>query len=260
MPASTMLVNGQDLAAYGMWIQAPAGWGDAPPVQDRTVDIRGAGSAIIPSAGRIGERQFSVEGMISASSFAAALALWDQAKLLLSSTWLEVLFTAAPDRVCICRYQGIQWQPVNMVIGGFRFSMSFLAPSAYMVAPLVDTYGLSAGVDQPIALGTAPSPFLVELIGPATSPTLSYYDAGGTRQGNVHLLGSLLTNEWMRFDSQTFAMERHTGTGIVNNGAPFLANDSQLFQLDPADGVAGRGPVLALDSGTALVLVRKAYL
>ena len=257
-----MTVNGVDLSTFNLWVEVPRGWADAPQRQDRLAEIQGAGQAVIPSASRIGEKRWEVEGVVIAPDGlqSTARASWDQIKQHLSSPWLEVMISPWTDRVCICRYQEMAWAGTSLDLAGFRVRLTFMAASAYLVSPTVDTYGLTAGVEQPIALGSAPAPFLIDLIGPATGPTLSYYDANGQLRGSFRMLTDLTTGEWFRFDSQTYVMEYHTSGGQVRNGAPFLSNDSRLFQLDPADGVPERGPVLLLDSGTALALIRKAYL
>lgn len=259
MPPSRMIVNGVDLATFGIWADTPQGWADGPTRQDKLVDLQGAGSAVITTASRLTERRFSVAGTLTAATRDDALDLWDAAKAHLMGPWLELVLAAVPDRMAVCRLQRMTWQGINLEMAGWRLTLEFLSPSPYLVAPIVDMVGLTAGVSQPIALGTAPSPFLVEFQGPAT-PSLTYYDAQGTVQGQIRLLGPLADREWMRFDSQTLELQRHGLAGSVTNGAPYFAGDSRLFQLDPADGTPDQGPSLLLDEGSAVVYIRKAWL
>lgn len=259
MPPTRMVVNGIDLSSYQMWCEVPRGWLDSPRRSERLVDVQGAGSALITEAARVGERTITVEGMLSTVDFTTATGLWDQVKQHLSSPWLEVQFLPFTDRMAVCRYQDFQWQGTNWAMGGWRFALTLLSPSAWLVAPTVDTYMLAPGVDQPITLGTAPSPFMVEFIGPATAPTLTYTDANGQRRGNFHLGIDLAAREWFRYESLGHAMEFHSAAGTMFNGSPYFATDSREFRLDPLDGVPERGPTLMVDSGNALIYTRKAY-
>lgn len=259
MPPTRMTVNGIDLSTYNLWVETPRGWLDSPRRSERLVDVQGAGSALITEAARIGERTISVDGILSTVDFASAAALWDQVRQHLSSPWLEVMFEPFTDRMAVCRYQDFQWQGTNWAMGGWRFLLTLLSPSAWLVAPSVDTYMLAPGIDQPITLGTAPSPFMVEFIGPATSPTLTYTDVNGQRVGNFQLTVDLLAREWFRYESQGHAMEFHNALGVAANGAPYFGTSSRQFQLDPLDGVPERGPTLTVDSGNALVYVRRAF-
>jgi hypothetical protein len=264
MPPARMIVNGLDLSAFNLWVEVPQGWADAPSRRDRLVDVQGAGQALIPQASKLGERQWTVEAVLICPSLAVAQAMWDQIKLYLANSLLEVTILPWTDRVGYCRYQDIRWQGQSLDLAGWRCSISFLSPSAYLVAPEIDSYGLAAGsanAELEMHLGTAPSPFVVEFIGPtAIGPTLTYTDAGGQVRGTVHLTTALAATEWLRFDSQLYTMERHNTIGLVSNAAPQLANDSRGFQLEPLDGSAHRGPTLALDQGSAIVYTRKAYL
>ena len=165
------------------------------------------------------------------------------------------------DRLCVCRLQEMRWVEGRIEDPGFRFTLSFLAPSPYLVAPIVDSYGVLNGAEVVMTLGTAPSPFTVQFIGAVTAPVLTYYDAGGFAQGSIKLAGTLAAREWLHFDSQTLLMVRQSPTLGAVDGADFLDSSSKLFQLDPNDGVPSRGPSLALSSGSgsAVIYLRKCY-
>jgi len=259
-----MIVNGVDLSTFNLWVEVPQGWADAPGRRDRLVDVQGAGQALIPQAAKMGERQWTVEAVLICPSLAVAQAMWDLIKLHLANSLLEVMILPWTDRVGYCRYQDIRWQGQHADLAGWRCALSFVAPSAYLVSPEIDSYGFVAGgssAELELHLGTAPSPFIVEFIGPtATGPTLTYTDAQGLTRGTLHLTTGLASGEWLRFDSQLFTVERHNPVGLVTNAAPLVANDSRLFQLEPLDASAHRGPTLALDQGSALLYTRPAYL
>jgi hypothetical protein len=259
MPPQKLIVNGLDMSIYNMWVETPNGWGDGPSRADRTVDVQGAGEMIVVGAGRIGARRWTVPGILIANTVQDAHDLWDAAKAWLYGAWLDVMILPYTDRVCRCRLQDAQWTQGRVEDYGLRFALTFLAPNAHLLSPLVDMYGINAGEELVLTLGTAPSPFVVELIGTATTPTLGYYDVNGQQRGSLKLSGSLAASEWWRFNSQTYAMERHDANGLTLEGAPLFSNASQLFHLDPNDGLPGRGPSLTLDSGAAVLYVRRAF-
>lgn len=264
MPPPRMIVNGLDLGALNLWVEVPQGWADAPGRRDRLVDVQGAGQALIPQAQSMGERSWTVEAVLICPSLAVAQAMWDQIKLYLSNNLLEVMILPWADRVAYCRYRDIQWRGQSLDLAGWRCALSFVSPSAYLVSPEIDSYGLIGGgtnAEQEMRLGTAPSPFVAEFVGPtAIGPTLTYTDAQGTVRGTIHLTTAIGPGEWVRFDSQLLTITRTNVAGLATNAAALLANDSRLFQLEPLDASAHRGPTLALDQGSALVYTRKAFL
>jgi hypothetical protein len=262
MPSQKLLVNEFDLSTLGFWVEAPDGWGSGPGRQDTLLDVQGAGQVLLPDAEQIGPRRWTVEGVLIASSQAEARDFWDAAKQVLQDSVLEVMILPWADRLCVCRMQEMRWTQGRIEDKGLRFALTFLAPSAYLVAPIVDSYGVLNGGEVVVTLGTAPSPFVVQFIGAASAPTLTYYDASGIAQGTVKLSGDLVAREWLHFDSQTLLMVRTSPTLGAVDGADMLSSASRLFQLNPNDGVPGRGPSLALSggSGSAVVYARKAYL
>lgn len=259
MPPTRMLVNGVDLSEFGLWVETPAGLGDAPERQDEVIETRGAGGLLSPEAARVRPREWSVTATLIAPTVDDARDMWDLCKLHLADAWLEVIFAPWPDRMIVCRYQSAAISGWQAALPGFRVTLRLLAPNPYLVAPVVDSYGLAAGGEVALVLGTAPSPYLVRFVGPAAVPTLLYTDANGRVRGNLSLAGNLVAGEWLEFDSATLRIERHTETGTVINGAPFVATTTSLFALDPMDGTPDAAPTLSLDFGSAVVYVRKAW-
>ncbi len=259
MPPQRLIVNDVDMSAYGMWVDTPQGWGSATSRDDAAMSIRAAGDLIDPLNPRMRGREVGLPGILIATSPTEARDLWDAAKLVLSSVWLEVMIVPWTDRICVCRYRSLDWSPQLWTDAGFRFTLNLHAASAYLVSPLVDTYGLEAGAEHPLVLGTAPSPFTVRFIGLAAAPALVYRDANGQQQGRIALTTTLLEGEWVEFDSQTLQLVRHGATGLLSNGAPFFESSSVLFHLDPLDGTPTVGPTLTLSSGRALLTTRKCW-
>ena len=259
-PTGRMIVNGHDLGTYDLWVNTPRGWADAPGRQDQSLDVQGAGEMLLPRRAKMRGRRWTVGFMMSAVSQASALAKWDALKLHLHNAWLEVMILPWTDRVSLCRYEGMEWSDGALEDKGFTGVMNFYSPSAYLIAPIVDSYSISPSAPAEFILGTAPSPFILEVIGPAVNPTFTYYDANGQVRGNFSVSGTLADREWLEINSQTGKMLRHTVAGAVQNGASFFGHGTVDFSLDPLDGVPERGPILAVDTGTAVLYTRRAFL
>lgn len=254
-----MIVNGVDLSTYSMWIDTPQGLMASPGRDDLMVDVQAAGDILIPTGERVPSRRWSVGGQLIAPTQQDALDLWSLAKLLLEDAWLEIVMLPWSDRYTVARLQSMTHDEGRMEDSALKFTLTFVSPNPYFQALQPDTYGISAGGEVEIQVGTAAMPFEIMFIGPATKPSLTYYDAGGQVRGTIRLTSDLVTAEWIRYNSQTGEMERHSAVGIETNGAPYLDTSTREFQVSPYDGVPGKGPTMALDSGTALVIARKAF-
>lgn len=259
-PLQKLVINDVDMATFGLYVDMPQGWGNSPAQQDRLVTSRYAGEFIDPLGVSMSGRQVALPCVLLSASAAAAVAALDAIKLHLANAWLDVMVAPWTDRVLVCRLREVAPQPRRATSKGYPVTLTVYAPNPYLLSPLVDVVGLPALVDTPMVLGTAPSPFVVRVVGAATNPTLTYRDVNGMQRGTFILLTSLAADEWVEFNSLTRTIVRHPVLGGVVNGAALFERSSQLFQLDPQDGVASRGPTLTLSSGEATVYVRKAYL
>lgn len=259
MPNQKMIVNGIDLSTYECWVDEPVGWADGPQRRERILDVGAAGEILVPSGARMPGRRWQVTGSIIAPTQPDALDLLDLVKLHLMGGWLEVMILPWADRMCFCRYEHLRWTQGRLADDALKFSVTFYSPSAYLIGPDVDPYGVTPAQETELILGTAPSPFVAEFIGPASRPTLTYYDANGRVGGALVLAGDLAAGDWLSYNSQTAAMTRHLASGAVADGAGFLDDAAREFVLDPHDGVPERGPVLTVDSGSVLVYTRRCF-
>lgn len=259
MASQKMIVNGIDLSTFECWVDEPVGWADGPHRRERIVDVQAAGEILIPGGGRMPGRRWQVQGSIIAPTQPDAQDLLDIVKLHLMGGWLEVMILPWTDRMCVCRYESLRWARGKISDDAFGFTMVFYSPSAYLVAPQVDPYGVTPAAETELILGTAPSPFVAEFIGPASQPTLTYYDANGTARGFLKLVGDLALGDWLHYNSQTGLMTRSLASGAVSDGAGFLGDESREFVLDPHDGVPERGPVVVVDSGSVLLYTRRCF-
>jgi hypothetical protein len=259
MPPTRMVVNGVDLSTFDLWVESPQGLMDSPQVRDQPVPSRRAGAFVVPRAASLQPRQWTVNATLISPTVAQFQAQWDKVKAVLANTWLEVVFEPWTDRVLLCRYQGASLGVGPLAMPGGRITLTFLAPSPYLVAPQVDSYGLGAGEEVRPVLGTAPSSFVVRFVGPATQPSLIYYDVNGRVRGQISIAGSIVAREWIEFDTATLTVVKVDVNSLRRNGAPSVASTTTLFALDPDDGTADEGPSIRLDQGTAMVYVRRAW-
>jgi len=269
MPPAVMSVNGVDLSTFGLWVEQPVGWEDAPEQRDVIVTVPGrAGGLLEPRAASIGPRPLEVSGSLIGTSAVDARTKWDAAKKHLRSPILEIEFATRPDRVGYGRLNRAPWSNVGAVTEGARFQLSFTLPNPYLQAKTVEVYTAAHGQRVPITLGTAASDVRLQLVGiGALLPQVAYLDTQGLVAGafafdllsNLDVSIPLGTTEWIEVDTGSMEMAWHKADGTVVNAARYLLLTSTLFALDPNDGDATQGPVLVPSNCSMVALTRKVY-
>jgi phage-related protein len=264
MPPSILYVNDVDMSEYGLWVNTPDGWFDAPRMQDTVQAVSGlAGGVLSPSDVQVSPRELTFEAMLIADSHTEAHALWDQVKQRLAVGELEIRFEKQPDRVAKARYQAMSWIRLPGMDMGASLRLSFLMPNPYFHARAPDIYTLTSGQTTSLSLGTAPSFVDLYLSGTGQSePTASYYDAQGNLRGLLTFdLGVALTiGQWIYVDGQTRIMLQHTDNYTVHtNVATFLKEPYNFFVADPNDGDDAVGPYIGALNCNLVAHVWKAY-
>lgn len=266
MPTEPLLyVNDLSLAAFGVVVNRPEGWGDGPPWQDQPVPVPGlAGGMLLSHETVVGTRTLTITGMLHAASATAARSQWDALKRHVMSPVSEVWFSTSPDRMARARYQSLVATRVRAPDRGIPFTLTLLMVNPHYLGRQVDVYTAAPTIPVRPTLGSAPSAphFVIVGIG-GTLPTVTYLDAHGTVRGVLTFdLGGLSLNagEWIDYDGDTLSMTRHTVAGVVSNAAPLLQAESELFALDPQDGDGTAGPTLTATNCHVVLYLRKAWL
>jgi hypothetical protein len=259
-----LYVNDVDMEAlYGLWINAPEGWGDAPESRDSPVAVPGqAGGIIAVDEAAVATRTLSFTGQIIAPSGALMRSRWEAVKLLLGGPLIEIRTDAWPDRVALCRTQRIAWtRPPAGIEDAGSFRLDLLMPNPYFQARQFEVHAMSFDRPRPLALGSAPSPVGLNLYGTGgINPYVLYFDAQGIQRGKIGFEMTLALGEWIEVDGASGIALLHTGSGLVVTSATrYLMTDTRFFVADPSDGDATAGPMVQCFNCSGAAYVRKAY-
>jgi hypothetical protein len=270
MPPQVLFLNDFDMSQYGMWCDLPQGWGDGLSVNDNLVTVPGhAGGLLLSHEATVAPRRVTVTGIIQ-STEGNLRTLWDQVKRILASPILEMRFEAWPDRIALARYQSgeLRMTPGLAPNLGAEFALQFLLPSPYLLSRGLDAFTAVDGNSVTLSLGTAPSPLRLIMVGLGDPlPTVTYTDAQGVERGWLQFDLSLFEDtdvalafgDWIEVDGETRLMTWHKANNTMENAAPYMVAESDIFDVDPQDGDAAQGPSLACSACDLTAYLRKAW-
>jgi hypothetical protein len=257
--ADVVYLGGVDADALGLSITGlPDAW-SAPPSPWETLGVpRYAGARLRRATPDVGPRTLVVEGIVRAATAVDAEVSLQALKDAVSERSVPIRYGYQPDRQYWGVLQGFGaglFAPGNL--GGWAsVQLSFLLADPYAVdiAPTLATGG--AGVRVPIALGTGPTYVYAEVLGPATTPVLTYRDHAG------RVIGTFTGNASLSDSTALVVDGTDGGDAWVRNGAgartPVLLTASAGYRFpvfSPRDGVRGMEswPTIETSTGTLSV-------
>jgi hypothetical protein len=257
--SDVVYLGGVDADALGLSITGlPDAW-SAPPSPWSVLDVpRYAGARLRRETPDIGPRTLVVEGIIRAASAVDAEVALQALKDAVSERSVPIRYGYQADR----QYWGVLqsfssglFAPGNL--GGWasvQLAFLLLDPYAVDIAPTVATGG--AAVRVPIALGTGPTYVYAEVLGPATTPVLTYRDHAG------QVLGTFTSNTTLT-DAQALVVDGTDGgdawiRSASGARAAVLQNVSAGYRFpvfSPRDGVRALAsfPTIETSAGTVSV-------
>jgi hypothetical protein len=252
MPTPSLFANGRDVEALGLRVFTCKGPWDIPQITDPTLVIPGRlGLVRTGAATQMAARTITLTGAIYRSDAprtnADVLAMLDVLKPLLALGVLELRTATQPTRSYLCRLAtfDVTMHGAAFAAGSADFSLTLTCtdPLGYDTDP--SGIGFAAA---PIAipLGTGPSAGLLRIMGPATSPVVTYRDLTGAI---VHTLGftrTLLATDYEEIDLDLLKVTRVQSGVATNDIAALTSGDLEDFVLRPEDGdaLAGVYPTL----------------
>ena len=212
-------------------------------------------------------RVLTITCLVQASSQTTLYATLDTAKEALGTGLVTITSAFSATRA----FYGVL-QPfdadlfVPTILNGWAtVALSFLCPIPYAIAlaPSIISFGATA-VDIP--LGTAPSTLRdqwsaqIEIVGAATTPTLTYLDGSNTAVGTMATSLSPVAGDSIVVDCGRRLVSKFV-SGTRTNAISTLTAGYTFPALDPADGfVAGSiWPKLKVSSGTAFLRYYRAW-
>jgi hypothetical protein len=123
----------------------------------------------------------------------------------------------------------------------------------------------AAATRYDLPLGSAPSAFVLRIMGAATNPVVTYRTAGGTVVWTLTFTVTLVaTNDYLELDGTTGRIWKYA-SGVKTDGIALLTGGQQdwgVRGLDPQDGdsTTSAWPTIELSAGTGELSWRKAWL
>lgn len=246
---------------FGLRPQSFGGAWDAPTISEQEGGIPGrAGMGIDSDQPTIAPRDLSVEwGMRPAASEAALLAALAGIKALVTRGTLEVVVGDRATRAFFARVRGhsltrTEPQLLSLALQG-SLTLRCLDPYAYDLAPQMRACGAA-----PTALpqGTAPTWPLLRLTAITNPTVITLRDAAGTTLATMTIAAALNpATEYLDIDMAKQSLTKYT-SGVASDAYSALSA-GDFFSL-PAQDPMGGAPTLAISTGSALAIYRKAHL
>ncbi len=266
--AWSLTVNGLDLVTtFGFCPNETDGFFDAPDRSFTELAINGRAGTLLAGPTTEQGRQITLTGTLTttAKTVAALETASDQFKDAVRSGVVRLIRTSTAGTARVI--DGVAKQIRLSAIGhpvsptDLRVSIVFKCEDAYW-SDLQPTSRLLGATRATLPLGTAPSTPIIRLMGSATSPVVTYRDAGGVAQKVATLTSITLaaTNDWLDLDMRTGKITL-SASGVVTNQLAQVTGDFP-WGFDPQDGdyATSAWPTLEVSSGSGVAYWWKNWL
>lgn len=263
--AWSILVNGTDLTTVSTYVKDERGVLDIPGRQVTSIPIYGRASALLVGTGVGLPRTLEINALLAPSPATAAArrTAEDSLKNLLANSLIRIVWNDGYNtaRMIEGRLDGaVVIRASNHPIApeGAEVSFRVICSDAYW-RDQEPTSRVLGATRATLPLGTAPSSPVIRLIGAATTPVLTYRDAGGASTRTLSM-GTLNANEWYDIDTRQGTLTKYvSGTASESLGA--ISAGDFPWALDPQDGdwTTSQWPTLEVSSGTGIAYWWKAF-
>lgn len=261
MTTVAVVINEQDLAAFGFIAESVTGVLDAPSVSYPTTKVPGrAGVVRLAIEPEMAPREIRLVGTLEATEpgtvdlMVGRLKQWLRGDLELRTGYdLTKVYRAVCTSVVATTLdpQHLSWYA--------PMTLTFTCddPRAYGAEAQVIGF---AGTRTPLPLGTAPSEPIIRIMGPATDPILTYRAANGAVLATHGFTIGLTTTDYLGLSTAS-ATARVSRLGTETNAIATEASGDFLI-FDPADGdpSAGAWPTIEVSSGTGEAIYQRVFL
>lgn len=271
MPPPLLIVDGVELADYGLWGLEPDGARSAPTRRDITEQVIGVPGGIpMPCAHTLESRVLTLKAVLmgdpaAVDKDAAALGQWDSLKALLARGSVTLRLPSTPTRQAVGTYTEAQFVARGGgAKHGAQITIGFALADPYLYATTADSYALAGGAETAITVGTAPSRPKIRILGPVTNPLLTLRDGAGLIVGTAQFTVALVTGDWLEMGGIDADVILHRASGAESLGLLALTG-GDIITVRPLDVVGASQPKLQLTAasgaqGTATVTHYRTYL
>lgn len=268
MATGTLTLNGQEAeATFGLVVVDFSGLLGAPERAISLLNIPALAGALDPGiTPNEAVRVVTVNFLAEAATDAALHAVLDKIKEVCGTGLVQITTLYSTTRALYGVLQPLTIERFEKtILGWVSGAMSFVCPCPYWIATTSDVLGFgSTAVDVP--LGTAPATgrdewsAVIDLVGAATTPTLTYLDSAGNTVGTMVFTSSPLAGDHIRIDLGRRLVTKSV-SGVYANAFGDLTAGYTFPALDPADGSFANSlwPKLKVSAGTGILAYTKHY-
>lgn len=274
MATVILTVNGTDLSGLGAYVTAAPGIFGGPDRQIGTAAILGRAGAFLLSPSVMAPRRLVLKGFIdpTARTVAALQSALQQVRDVFYQGYLTVASTDTAGTVR--QISGLlQSFESDVRLGRLHFQSAQVAdftatilcddPFWREVQPFF-VGAPTAGTRYSIPLGTAPSSPIINVMGSATNPVVTYRDGWGNAVWTITATITLAaTNDWLSFNCQTGRVTKYVSGTATSVYDVITAGQTDFPRpFDPQDGdvTTSQQPTIETSAGSLEALYYKRYL
>lgn len=264
MATDVLYFDGVDAeTAYGFAVTAlPGAWSMAPTEWETVTVPQYDGAILRRTSAQVGARTIEVSGLIRGTDADDAEVKVNALKDALFGRSVEISYGfQTGTRSYVGVLQGLEaglFAPGNL--GGWvSVTLSFLCPDPYAQDDTPTVTAGTAGVPVAVQVGTGPSWPVVEISGPAVTPTLTFKNSAGVTIGTMVFTNNLAgSGNKFIVNPQAFTVVNELGVSQMAN----LAAGYAFPVFSPRDGVRATSswPTVTCSSGPTLITYVKRWL
>lgn len=264
---TAILIDGIDIGTnFGWYPDGVPGWLDGAGRTPGVANLVEAMGGILTTK-VYGTRELQIAGTMKSTTVQLLRDAEHQIRDLLNAgvSTIQVNDGSTPTRTVRGSLRSLSMTPLVPSLGGLatRVQASFLCPDPTWKAiePTV-RHLVAAATRYDLALGTAPSMPIIEIMGAATTPTVTYRDAGGQSVWAL-TLPTLTSTESMLIDCTRGVITKYA-SGVATDGISLLTAGQTYFPkpFDPQDGNYALAfyPSIETSTGTGRAIYYKRWL
>lgn len=238
---SSVTIAGYDLEATfpGLSIRLLPDYLHRPRLSKEAVSVPGVPGRVYPGILDVADRTIRVSGVISKATAAEVRTILRSLDQIVGTRPVVLQTADMGGLQIIARMEQFDPTPMQpqMLSGGLTFEMVFRAEMPYWESTTGTTVAFNATATA-MPAGTAPSPWLIKVNGPATNPLLTYANSAGTTLWTAGLTVTIAGGDFVRIVTDPLTMGIfHSVSGVVTQNDQLLTSGRFPLPLDGEDGV-----------------------
>jgi phage-related protein len=252
-------INDTPLTDLGLYVTAHPRWLSSPEFDYPVAAMPGSVGGIPSDVATVGAGSYAITARVEPTSLTNREDVVNAIHYKLKGL-LELRFADQPDKVLDVQLSPnveiAPEAPTSFVEPGLLVTLNFIAASPYKR----DRWGQMAGfgsVRTEIPLGDLPSAGIVEIMGSASNPVLTYRAASGEALETMTFTITLAATDFLEIDLGKRTIYKNVSG--VRTRVDSIRTAGYFFNLDPADGSPDfeDWPTLEVSAGDGLILYNR---